>query len=408
MEKVLLDTNILLDDNFNINDFNNIYIPNQVLEELDGLKKADGYLGYKARKAIKVLEEKRDITYIIQDSYDMPIGWDDSKRDNQIIMCAKENKCKLISNDINVRVKAKSIELDNDNYRQDTKNEFKGYRIIEIDTTNEKDNEFLSEIYSNDTKKLSYLYPNEYLIIRDTSIPVFDEYDEKIGCKTIDILKWNGEKFIALKLPPKKIVKPLNDLQKCTLDLLMSDTPIKIISGCYGSGKSMITTQVGHYLVREKGDYDKLIFIRNNDIIGKDPGALPGDIQDKTDVLFQSLIQHLPMQDYEYRVAKDKEAKDGGWIETYITYFIKGLSLSGFLICDEAEDLTLTDIKKIGSRLERGCICFLGDWKQAEGKYKNNNGLLELLNKTKNDERVGSIVMDLDVRSDASKLFAEL
>lgn len=63
----------------------------------------------------------------------------------------------------------------------------------------------------------------------------------------------------------------------------------------------------------------------------------------------------------------------------------------------------------MGSRLEENsCIVFSGDWKQASGKYKENSGMKHLIDKTKGNPLVGVVVLDEDVRSEASKIFADL
>ena len=75
----------------------------------------------------------------------------------------------------------------------------------------------------------------------------------------------------------------------------------------------------------------------------------------------------------------------------------------------EAEDSSLKQIKQIGSRIDKdGCICVVGDWKQTSGKYLADNGMVQLIEQTKDESLVGVVVLDLDVRSEASKVFAEL
>lgn len=58
----ILDTNILIHDPESIFKFedNNIIIPFAVIEELDGLKKAAGEVGYNARRVIRIIGELRE------------------------------------------------------------------------------------------------------------------------------------------------------------------------------------------------------------------------------------------------------------------------------------------------------------------------------------------------------------
>lgn len=403
-KKVVVDTSLFMINTDLVKELMDEYqvvIPVVVLEELDNLKDnyRDKTRSLKGRYAIKFINQYID--EFIFDDYESDI-----KADNQIIKVAKEYG-NLATNDLCLKIKAKLYDINVIEIDVEIK-EYKGYRVLDIDTTIEDDNNLLAKLYQNPKENILELNNNEYLIIKDKSCPIYDEdYDFKIDYKTLNIMKWNGSEYIQLKLPPKKVIAPLNDLQSCALDLLMDkNIPIKIIAGVYGSGKTLLSTVIGLYLVDEKGQYSKLVLVRNNDLndSGKEIGALPGNFDEKTDILFQTSIQHFPQGEYQA-----EKMKNEGKLETHITYFIKGLSISGFMLVDEAEDLTLKDIKLVGSRIEENsCIVFSGDWKQANGKFRDNNGLIQLINQTIGNPLVGVIVLDNDVRSDASKIFADL
>ena len=52
-------------------------------------------------------------------------------------------------------------------------------------------------------------------------------------------MRWNGEKFVALKLPPSKFIKGKNALQRCALDMLINPSiTICALLGLPGSGKT--------------------------------------------------------------------------------------------------------------------------------------------------------------------------
>lgn len=405
MQKVMFDTNVLMDNPDVIQEYIDknylIHIPIVVIEELDYLKRSDGERGYKARRAIKSIESNlSEIEILI-----LELGGD-SSNDDLIIRYAKASKCVLVTSDLNMLIKAKGYGVDSKKYILSEDRNYKGYRFLNIGSDNLFENEIYSLIQSGVYNDELNMFLNEYLIIKDQNFPIYDKIDGMIlGYKTSAILRWNGSELLKLKLPPEKVIEPLNDLQKCTLDLLYNkDIPIKIVAGCYGSGKTLSAVRVGVHHV-EKGNYSKLVLLRNNDTdSGKSPGHLPGTLEDKTNILFRTMTQHFPMKEAH----SDKMERDG-LLEKHITYFIKGLSIGGYIIMDEAEDCTIKDIKMIGSRMEKdSCLVLCGDWKQSEGRYKNDNGLIHLLNQTKNDPLVGACVMNLDVRSEASKVFAEL
>lgn len=98
---------------------------------------------------------------------------------------------------------------------------YKGYKLVEGNT--DQINEYMSEINT------SIWNCNEYLIIKNT-----DDGTERE-------MRWDGAKFVPLKLPPSKILKGKNSLQRCALDMLNNpNITICAILGQYGSGKSFL------------------------------------------------------------------------------------------------------------------------------------------------------------------------
>jgi predicted ribonuclease YlaK len=89
---------------------------------------------------------------------------------------------------------------------------------------------------------------------------------------------------------------------------------------------------------------------------------------------------------------------------------MKGLSIDEtFILVDEAEDLNKKLIKLLGTRIgTNSSIVFSGDIEQAEDKYVGNNGLTIAIEKLKGHPLVGIVVLKDDVRSEASKVFADL
>lgn len=414
--KVVLDTNVLMNIEYVqhvqelISDNKiDLIIPICVANELDNHNHGNNdQRKYKARQGLKLLRENENLITFDFDTYEND-SLDMQKADNKIIMCAVEKKAQLLTLDMTMRLFAKKLgvelfECDLDN--NDDKI-YKGYRIIEIDNSTEDGQKLLAHLYESPEENVYELYPNEYLIIRDTSFPNYNvETDEFLGYSTIDILKWNGEKHIKIKTPPKKIVSALNDLQKCALDLLLDkDTPIKMITGVFGSGKTLLSTRVGVHLIEDKGNYGRMYMVRNPVGSGEEIGFLPGSKEEKVKDFFKPIMQHFPGGEFQV-----EEMFKKGSLEMNIPYYMKGLSIGdAFIIVDECEDLDTKTIKLIGSRLEKNsCMIFCGDHKQAEKQFIYNSGMLHLAKETKESNLTGVVTLDLDVRSDASKLFADL
>ena len=147
---------------------------------------------------------------------------------------------------------------------------YKGY--IEVTPTEGE----LAELYSNLNNNIYNCLINQYVVIKDANDCVIDK------------LKWNGTAYVHLSY--KQInnehvgkIKPRNLQQELAFDLFQDkNTTVKIITGKFGSGKSMIAVDTALQLVKD-GKFDKLIWIRNNHEVKdtKSIGALPGEFMEK-------------------------------------------------------------------------------------------------------------------------------
>lgn len=388
MNGYLLDTSsLLLDPDIVFKLQGKRYIPVCILEELDGLKNEN----YNARQVIRNLQ-KADVEYILDDcvDIDLPPDFDKTKNDNKILWLAWKNGFILVTDDLALQQKAKSLGVA---YKQvETQNEnYTGYKEFII-TDSSEDQERLACLYEDLSNNLFDLLVNQYLIIKDESGEVKD------------ILRWDGNKHVNLKLPPKNVIKPLNPEQSCALDLLHNKyIPIKILCGNFGSGKTYLATRLGFYYTLDKGLYNKVLVCRNPLGSGEKIGALPGDKYEKISEFFIPIKQNAEAPYIESLI-------ESGQLEFNIPFYIKGTTYDNtWMIIDEAEDLDIKTFRLIGSRIgQNSCIVFCGDYKQAESKFERNNGLKYAVEKLKGNPLVGIVFLKEDVRSDASKVFLEL
>lgn len=386
----VVDTNILLKDMEVIQKYN-IVLLSHTLRELDKHKSSHrGELAYRARCATRYIKNNRDEFLFDMKDYDGSDIGDKSYEDNNIIKACLENNYGLLTNDVLMGFKAEGLNIEvievDDAINDDL--DYKGYKFVDLNETD------LANFYENIHHNKFDLRTNQYLVVRD------------IEGNTVDKYRWNGEKHVSLNLPPKKTLNPKNDLQACAIDLLNNkDIPIKIIAGTYGSGKSYINTKMALYHVKDKGDYSKIMVVRNPVGSGEAIGWLKGSKEDKTDDFFKPIIQHLEggEQEATYMEQRGQLIKD-------IPFYMKGLSIEDtFMIVDEAEDLDVKTFKMIGTRIaDKAAITFSGDYQQSEDKFTGDNGLLNAINTLKGNPLVGIIVLDKDVRSEASKVFAEM
>lgn len=394
--KYIIDTNLLMEAGERVFDkYQDITIPLTVLEELDKLKLSDNeHRSYKARNAIRLIQKYGSRIHIENKSgtFSLPISLQNNKsNDNEILALAKDltvgsDEFCLVSMDISMIHKAKALDIPCEIFEDvSIQEDYTGYRIIDEQTCG-----IISEELKSNINSLSLL-ENEYVIVKksETSTSEF---------------RYSNGKLTRLKLPELKGLKPKNFAQRCALDLLIdTGIPIKIIVGKSGSGKTRLAVEAGLYHVLNQGNYGGILFLRNPLGSGEEIGFLSGDKSEKIGDFFRCVQQYI-----DPTVCKGKDIKN--YIEEDIPFYIKGLSYgSKYILTDEAEDMDIKLLRLIGTRIESdSCVVFCGDWKQAEDKFYKRNGLLQLIDKLKGNPLVGIVVLDEDVRSEASKVFADL
>ena len=195
-------------------------------------------------------------------------------------------------------------------------------------------------------------------------------------------------------------------MQRCALDILNNqDITIAAILGQYGSGKSYLTMRMALYGVQEKGYQSQILMVRSPEGEGKDPGALPGDLDDKVGRFLYPFSQQLDGGFFELESLRQR-----GVIDYNIPYYMKGTSYSStILICDEAEDLDQKQLRLIGTRIGENSRIFLsGDYRQSIVDMSTKNALVEMCERFKGNKMFGCIYLGEDVRSTTSKMFANL
>ena len=263
---------------------------------------------------------------------------------------------------------------------------YKGYQSISGDET------FINEYMCN--MDFSEWFPNEYLLIHNTSTGTQSE------------MRFNGTDFVPLRLPRSSKIKAKNALQRCALDILNNpDITVAAILGGYGTGKSFLTMRMALDAVLSKGTQQKILGVREASGEGKSVGYLKGNFEDKTGMFFKPLEQQLEGGEYELHSLIQR-----GQLETNIPFYMKGTTYnSTILVVDEAEDLTKEQIRLIGTRVGENSRIFLsGDYNQSLINRTETNPLVMMCDQMKGHRSFACIYLDEDVRSETSKMFANL
>jgi len=428
IKSFVIDTNVLIHNPEAILSFreNEIVIPLEVLEELDGLKAYPDQRGKSAREAIRFLDAitrkgslnegvKLENGSVLRVSFhvaaEVPEGFDLSKNDNRIIMCAyalqqEGRKVFFVSKDINARVKATAIGLkavDYEKQKVDIATLYQGVREIDASA------ETLARLAG--TGELPWkdrLLPNEYAFLKDkvSGNSALAKADAE-GGRLLALPAWEG---------PVSGISPLNERQRVALELLLDDE-VRLVTlvGKAGTGKTLLAIAAGLKRTVEDKRYARMLVTRPVVPVGKDIGYLPGEKAAKManwmQPLFDNLEQilgayHRPNVKNVDQLVKDKV------LEIEALSFIRGRSLPNqYMIVDEAQNLTPHEIKTLVSRAGQGTkVVLTGDPYQIDNMYldANSNGLSYLVEAFKGQRLYGHVTLQRTERSELAELAASL
>ena len=433
MRKIfVLDTNILIHDPYSIYNFrgNDIYLPIEVIEEIDKLKQKPN-TALHARMASRVLEEIRkkgnlsegielpnDIFFKVERTADLsllPEGLKKDIVDNHIIAVVigiqkrePDRRVIFVTKDINLRIKADAVGVEVEDYSTDRvvyDDLDKGYTEIEVskdifDKFNKSGKIELEELKLDFTPS-----PNFFFVLKcgqeETAGRVLDTKLKKF--LNGDMSAWGA--------------RARNQEQRFAMELLMDDN-VKAVSlvGKAGTGKTLLAIAAGLEQVVERKKYSKLYIARPIIPMGKDLGFLPGNEKDKLRPWMQPIFDNIEyLSDAKGDKAGEKVItglESMGLLKVEALTYIRGRSMpNAFIIIDEAQNLTPLEIKTIITRVgENTKIVFTGDPYQIDSAYldANTNGLTYMADKLKDEKIVGHITLVKGERSPLAEIAAKL
>ncbi|MGL4307759.1 MAG: PhoH family protein [Cetobacterium sp.] len=433
MRKIyILDTNILIHNPHSIYSFedNDVILPIFVIEEIDGLKRKQT-TAVQARMASRVIEEIRKKGCLskgvqLENGIFFKVEVEDSKEllpgyfkndvvDNRILAMTlgmrkkySDKRVILITKDINMRIKADSLGIEVQDYESDMVEYatlYDGYYEIEISEEKFKEFQKTGKCYPWELNMKEHLTPNCFVKLKYKDQEVVGRHMNSKIVKFLngDISAWG--------------IRARNDEQRCAMELLM-DENVKVISliGKAGTGKTLLAIAAGLELTVERKKYKKLIIARPIVPMGKDLGYLPGGEDEKLRPWMQPIFDNIDF------LSENKEEKSGekvisglqtmGLLEIEALTYIRGRSIgNGFIIIDEAQNLTPLEVKTIITRAgENTKIVLTGDPYQIDNTYldANTNGLTYMAEKLKEQEIAGHITLKKGERSKLAEIAAKL
>jgi PhoH-like ATPase len=430
----VLDTSTLIYDPAAWKQFPNsdVIIPIAVLNELDKLKKQSGEVGRNARVCVRLLDEisdkldistgieledgvmlKIDATYRDMTAPDYAGFGDPSYGDTQILACALanwqahyENDVTLVSNDINLRVKAKSRNIDaiaHDGQKDAMSDMYMGTQVI------------VDEVAGEDLLKNGFIDPELYGFNFNMHECVLFESPNGDGISMGRKVSNNKLKLIR-KIYPWG-VSSRNKEQSFAMDLIM-DKGIDLVTlvGKAGTGKSLIVLATAIELVISRKEYDKFIIYRPIQSVGNDIGYLPGTMEEKLAPWFQAIMDNFELL-FGNKVGADWKRdlemfQKKGKIEMEAITYIRGRSIpNAIILVDECQNLSKEDVKTILTRAGEGTkIILTGDIEQIDNSSLDatNNGLIHVIEKFKDSEMAGHITFTQGERSRLASKAAEI
>lgn len=434
----VLDTSVILYAHNSIMNFaeHDVVIPITVLEELDQFKKGNDTKNFEAREFIRLLDKlskdnmihewtplngktKGNFRVLMnpENKINANVIFGEEKNDHKILNAAlylKENeknrKVILVSKDINLRLKAKSLEILAEDYETG-----KIKNINELENTGKY---FLDDV---DPDTINKLYEQGYVeakAVLGTRKRKANAYYILKSDKNSVLTYYNPEENILERVDKKLAynIKPKNAEQTFALHAITNPN-IRLVSiqGVAGTGKTLLALAGA---LEQRRDYKQIFLARPIvPLSNKDIGYLPGDIKSKLNPYMEPLWDNLKFIQNQYKETdkeyqKITELVNQEKLVIQPLAYIRGRSLSNiFFIVDEAQNLTPHEIKTIISRAgENTKIVFTGDVHQIDTPYldSQSNGLSYLIDRVKDHPLYAHIKLEKGERSELANLANEL
>ena len=433
----VIDTNVILHDYSCLKNFqeNDIYLPIVVLEELDKFKKGNEQINFNAREFVRELDSITDDNlftsgaplgqtlgrlFVIAEKIDAPRVYESFPEpipDHRILAVTDwltrkypDMKTVLVTKDVNLRMKARSIGLLCEDYTTG--------KVMNVDIFEKSNKVFenidpalIDRIYSsNDGLDVSEvnltetLLPNECFIMksdRNSVLARYNPFTHSIG---------------RVRKSKNYGIEPRNAEQAFAFEVL-NDPEIKLVAltGKAGTGKTLLALAAA---LGKLTEYKQILLARPIVALSnKDLGFLPGDAKEKVTPYMQPLFDNLNVIKHQFsanssEVKRLEDMQKNEQLVIEALAFIRGRSLSEtYCIIDESQNLTPHEIKTIITRAGEGTkMVFTGDIQQIDQPYldSQSNGLVYMIDRMKEQNLFAHVNLVKGERSQLSELASNL
>jgi len=418
----VLDTNVLMHDPAAIFRFqeHDIFIPMIVLEELDHAKKGLTEVARNVRQVSRFLDElihdanqqtlndglslsriehgpkvdtnkgfgrlyfqTSDMTALLPES--MPGNIVDNAILKIVLALTKElpnTKIILVSKDINMRIKAATLELTAEDYHNDQTLEdidllYSGASALDSDFWNEHGAKMESwqekgrTFYRLEDPLVTEWYPNQYLYLEDDS-----NFEAIVRSCEGHVAVLELARDYRTKHNNIWGITARNREQNFALNVLLDpDVDFVTLLGTAGTGKTLLALAAGLVMTMEKKIYNEIIMTRETVSIGEDIGFLPGTEEEKMAPWMGALMDNLELlgsrlgqNEWEQGATKNILMNR---VKIRSLNFMRGRTfLNRHLIIDEAQNLTSKQMKTLITRAGPGTkIVCIGNLSQIDTPY---------------------------------------
>lgn len=446
----VLDTNVLMHDPMSIFHFeeHDVYLPMITLEELDGHKKGMSEVSRNVRQVSRQLDalaanelqdpalgiplnktghQEASGKLFFQTTFldaRLPAGLPQGKADNQILGVVQALKTQLgardvvlVSKDINMRIKARALGLQAEDYFNDKTLEdgdllYTGTLALPPDFWDHHSKGVESWQQNGETyyrltgPMVSHMLINQFVFLDAPSVPTLHARVVELSGKSVvlkTLCEYSHQKNAVWGVTAR------NREQNFAMNLLMDpDCDFITLAGTAGTGKTLMTLATALAQVMDDRRYTEIIVTRVTVPVGEDIGFLPGTEEEKMSPWMGALDDNL-------EVLSKSDNSSGEWgraatqelvrskIKIKSLNFMRGRTfLNKFLIIDEAQNLTPKQMKTLITRAGPGTkIVCLGNLAQIDTPYltEGSSGLTYAVDRFKGWSHSGHITLARGERS---------
>ncbi len=432
----VLDTNVLIHDPTALHRFDEheVVLPIVVLEEMDKVKRGFDELARNVREVSRELDEiSHDCADVQQgcrlpaggllrfelnhqDTSALPPALSEHSGDNRIIAVTialqkehPEQQIILVSKDINMRIKARALGLNSEDYRSDQVCDDPSVLPTGVMNLDAEQwaliSAHITDSHFEQQQTLTVDWPASLALPTVNSFLVEPDSENIMVCTAIEGQQVHWQQVLSFRGDRQSIwgVQARNQEQALAMHLLMQrDVELVSLLGLAGSGKTLLALACGLHQTLEAGLYERILVTRATVPMGQDIGFLPGGEREKMEPWMGAVSDNLAflLREEEGDV---HELLGQHKIEITAMAFARGRTFTNtWVIVDEAQNLTPHQMKTLITRMGKGSkLIILGNNAQIDTPYltAHSNGLTQAVMRFHGWEHAGHITLQASERS---------